>query len=74
MITHKQIRIGLVASGLIVLIAIALMVKPGDTQTKQDRVGRLAAPCCMEQEAGLSVRWYLQCDPAVYYTDWQLLM
>ncbi|SEA85004.1 hypothetical protein [Alkalimonas amylolytica] len=74
MITHKQSQIALVASSLLVLLIIALLMRQGDGRLKQETTGHALAPCCMEQEAGLSVRWYLQCDPAAYHTDWQLLM
>lgn len=74
MITYKQIRIGLAVSGLMVLLVTALMVQQSAAGIKQETIGQSLAPCCMEQEAGVSVRWYLQCDPAAYQTDWQLLM
>lgn len=74
MITHKQSRIALVASSLLILLAIALLMGQSDGQMKQEKTGHSLASCCMEQEVALSARWYLQCDPAAYYTDWQLLM
>lgn len=74
MITYKQVRTGLAVSGLMVLLVTALMVRQSDAFSKQETIGQSLAPCCMEQEAVLSSRWYLQCDPEAYYTDWQLLM
>ncbi|MEE2002150.1 hypothetical protein QWY20_11870 [Alkalimonas sp. MEB108] len=74
MITHKQSRIALVASSFIVLLIIVLLMRQGDGRMQQETTGHALAPCCMEPEAGLFARWYLQCDPAAYHTDWQLLM